>query len=191
MKLNFMNYLEEKFPEDISELIQKCEDVIMTIKQRFSNNECLIVKNLYHPDKGHKQKDFIQKLQVNCNTKLNEKIKNNNDVKGLYVFGEVDSLGIIHPVYIGISRTIFRRLYQHAWGTKHNEASFAYLMAKKRLDHLEKRDALSTEELIFEKDKIKNYRLVVIPEDLDYDLYFMEVYIAGQLKTKWNSFKTH
>jgi len=71
------------------------------------------------------------------------------------------------------------------------QASFAYLMAKNRLNHLENRDALNQEELIFEQKNMKNYRLVVIPEDLEYDLYFMEVYIAGKLKTRWNSFKTH
>lgn len=186
-----MNYAEEKFPENINELIQKCENVIIRIQEQFSNNSCIVVKNLYHPEKGHKQKDFIQKLQVNCNNKLNLKTINNNEVKGLYVFGEVDSEGIVQPIYIGISRTVFRRLYQHTWGTKHNEASFAYLMAKTRLDHQKSRVLLDQNELAFEQKNIKNYRLVVIPEDLEYDLYFMEVYIAGRLKTKWNSFKTH
>lgn len=186
-----MNYAKEKFPEDFNMLILKCEEAIVKIQQQFLNSTCLVIKDLYHPERGHKQKDFIQKLQLQCNSKLSIKNKTYNEVKGLYVFGEVDSSGIVKPVYIGISRTVFRRLYQHLWGTKHNEASFAYLMAKNRLNHLENRNSLNQEELIFEQRNIKNYRLVVIPEDLEYDLYFMEVYIAGRLKTKWNSFKTH
>jgi hypothetical protein len=80
-----MNYAEEKFPEDINELIQKCEYIITKIQLEFSKLECLIVKDLYLANKGHRQKDFKQKLQVNCNTKLNKETKNNNEVKGLYV----------------------------------------------------------------------------------------------------------
>ena len=64
-----MNYNQEPFPEDINLLIQKCETIILKIQERFSSPECLIVKDLYHTDKGHKQKDFIQKLQVVCNNK--------------------------------------------------------------------------------------------------------------------------
>lgn len=186
-----MNYAKEKFPENMNELVQKCENIIIQLKEQFCDSRCLVIKDLYHPDKGHKQKDFIQKLQVTCNTKLNIKTITNNEVKGLYVFGEVNSKGVVEPVYIGISRTVFRRLYQHTWGTKHNEASFAYLMAKFRLNHNKDRSLLSQNELAFEQQKIRNYRVVVIPEDLEYDLYFMEVYISGRLKTKWNSFKTH
>lgn len=186
-----MNYAKEKFPEDINKLILKCEDAIIKIERQFSDSRCLIVKDLYHQDKGHKQKDFVQKLQLTCNAKLNQKVKTNNEVTGLYVFGEIETSGIVKPVYIGISRTIFRRLYQHTWGKTHNETSFSYLKAKHFTDYKGNRNNLPLTDLCFQQEKIKNYRLVVIPEDLEYDLYFMEVYIAGRLKTKWNSFKTH
>lgn len=186
-----MNYNQEPFPVDINELIQKCEAVILKIEDRFLNPECLIVKDLYQPDKGHKQKDFIQKLQVTCNNKLNSKSENNNELKGLYVFGEVNDNGKVEPIYVGISRTVFRRLYQHTWGKMHNETSFSYLKAKHYTNHKGNRSQLPLADLYLQQEKIKNYRLIVIAEPNDYDLYFMEVYIAGKLKTKWNSFKTH
>lgn len=116
-----MNYNQEPFPADINELIKKCDAVILKIQESFSNPECLIVKDLYQPDKSHKQKDFIQKLQVICNNKLNNKSKTDNELKGLYVFGELNENGKVEPIYVGISRTVFRRLYQHTWGKKHNE----------------------------------------------------------------------
>lgn len=186
-----MNYNQEPFPSDITELIHKCDIVIIKIQESFSSPECLIVKDLYKLDKSHKQKDFILKLQVNCNTKLNSKSKKFDEVKGLYVFGELNEIGHIVPIYVGISRTIFRRLYQHTWGKKHNETSFSYLKAKHFSQHTGKRIDLGEELLKEQQAKIKKYRLIVIPEMNDYDLYFMEVYIAGKLKTKWNSFKTH
>ena len=56
-----MNYNQELFPGNITLLIQKCDFGILKIQESFSSPECLIVKDLYHIDKGHKQKDFIQK----------------------------------------------------------------------------------------------------------------------------------
>ncbi|SHH07508.1 hypothetical protein SAMN05443549_11524 [Flavobacterium fluvii] len=186
-----MNYNKEPFPNDITLLVQKCDAVILKIQESFSNPECLTVKDLYHIDKGRKQIDFINKLQVTCNNTLNKKNKKENEVKGLYVFGELNEEGKVVPIYVGISRTVLRRLYQHTWGKKHNETSFSYLKAKHYSGYKGRRELLSKDLLIEQQEKIKNYRLIVIPEKEDYDLYFMEVYIAGKLKTKWNSFKTH
>lgn len=186
-----MNYNLEPFPADITLLINKCEAAIIEIQENFSNPNCLIVKDLFHPNKGHRQKDFIQKLNVVCNNKLKEKSKKEDEVKGLYIFGEVDENGKVEPIYVGISRTVFRRLYQHTWGKKHNETSFSYLKAKHFTGHTGSRKELPLPDLYLQQEKIKNYRLIIIPELNDYDLYFMEVYIAGKLKTYWNSFKTH
>lgn len=186
-----MNYNQEPFPTDINLLIKKCDTVILKIQENISSPQCLIVKDLYHSDKGHKQKDFIQKLQVVCNNRLKKTSKKEDEVKGLYVFGELNQDGVTEPIYVGISRTVFRRLYQHTWGKKHNETSFSYLKAKHFSQHTGKRIDLAEELLKEQQEKIKNYRLIIFPEINDYDLYFMEVYIAGKLKTKWNSFKTH
>lgn len=49
-----MNYNQEPFPTDIKLLIKKCDAVILKIQENFSSPECLIVKDLYHSDKGHK-----------------------------------------------------------------------------------------------------------------------------------------
>ncbi|MCD9576338.1 hypothetical protein [Flavobacterium soyae] len=180
-----------KFPEDIKELIQKCENLALQIQTAFLNKNCILIKDLYLENKGHKQKDFLNKLGIECNAFLKTKNINKNEVKGLYIFGDLNTENIFEPIYIGISRTVFRRLYQHTWGKKHNEASLAYLMAKTRLQYIENRNTLSVSELEQEQSKIKNFRVIVIPEENDYDLYFMEVYLAGKLKTKWNSFRTH
>lgn len=190
--MNYKEEEEEKFPENMNQLIQKCEHTILEINERFASQNCLIVKDLYIGNTNNRCNDFLEKLQVTCNSKLNKKVKNKNEVQGLYVFGEFNKeYGKIIPIYIGISRTIIRRLRQHVWGKNHNEATFAYLKAKTRLGHNKGRLDLSLKELESEQGEIKNYHLMVIPEENHYDMYFMEVYIAGRLKTKWNSFKTH
>ena len=58
-----MNYNQEIFPADITLLIQKCDVVILKIQEIFSSPKCLIVKDLYKPDKGHRQKKILFK---NC-----------------------------------------------------------------------------------------------------------------------------
>lgn len=103
-------------------------------------------------------------MQVIPNNKLNPKNKDNNELTGLYVFGELNEKGTIDPIYVGISRTVFRRLYQHTWGKKHNETSFSYLKAKQQTSHKGSRIELPLADLYFQQEKIKNYRLVVIAE---------------------------
>lgn len=38
---------------------------------------------------------------------------------------------------------------------------------------------------------IRNFKVVLVNIENDYELYFLEVALAGIFKTKWNSFKTH
>jgi hypothetical protein len=95
---------------------------------------------------------------------------------------------------VGISRSVFRRLKQHAWGKKHNECSLAYLKTKHNfeIDNIEiSRATITNEDMLPAKNIIQNYKVVLIPVKKDYDLYFLEIAIAGILKTKWNSFRTH
>lgn len=176
---------------DMPSLITKCEQTITAINTHFNNQQCPAIKDLYLPDQGKRQKNFLQLLSINCNNKLRKKNVAINKVKGLYVFGESDKKGTITPVYIGISRSVFRRLYQHVWRGNHNQASLAYLHVKDNELHTGGRDLVESTKLHKMQKEIRNYKVLVIPETDDYDLYFMEVYIAGKLKTKWNSFKTH
>lgn len=189
-KAALKNYNQEVFPDNTNQLIAKCEETIIKINDRFASPNCILVKDLYNNNTSERTIDFLEKLAVTCNSKLHKNVKSQNELQGLYVFGEQKKDAVI-PVYIGISRTVFRRLRQHVWGKKHNEATLAYLQAKTRLGHEKERLHMDTAEFMPEQEKIKNYKLVVIPEANHYDLYFMEVYIAGRLKTYWNSFKTH
>ena len=110
----------------------------------------------------------------------------------MYIFGELVNNKIV-PVYIGISRTVYRRLRQHGFGKLHNECSLAYLMAKHDNSQIEWATIHKDfqEELISNRKKVGVFKVVLVPVEKDYDLYFLEIAIAGILKTKWNSFRTH
>ena len=186
-----MNSITNKSIIEFDALLKKCEDAVVLIQHRFSDSNCLRIHQLHEEHSGKRHKDFLEKLKITANAKLKLHNKANNELKGLYIFGEMNTDHQIEPIYIGISRSIFRRLLQHSRRSNHNQASLAYLQAKTKSGHITGRMELDLAKLKTEQELIKNYFLVVIPEVEDYDLYFMEVYIAGRLQTKWNSFKTH
>ncbi len=188
-----MNYNNETYP-NLDKLIQKCENTYQDIQQKLLNID-FKVADLYNgkvdDKRATKSAIYSDKLSFTLNAKLNpKKDKNDTELQGIYIFVEKVNNGY-KPVYIGISRTIHRRIRQHYRGNRHNEATFAYLMAKYKLNHTDNREYISIKDLNEQKKIIGSYGLIIIPEKSHYDMYFMEVYLAGKLKTKWNSFKTH
>lgn len=107
-----------------------------------------------------------------------------------YVFALIDKR-VVTPLYAGISGTIYRRLKQHTWGGKHNEASLAYLMASLETGYKKTRARLDQKELIKQQEIIRKCHVVIYPETDDCKLYFLEAYVAAALKTKCNRFRTH
>lgn len=192
-----MNYKKEPYPENVSSLLNNAEVLATEIIKKLNAASCKKINELYYFEKGRiKRNDTLfNALGYSPNTYLKTKSKKitNNEFKGLYIFGdEID--GQIIPVYVGISRSVFRRLKQHAWGKKHNECSLAYLKSKHQFEIEEKeisRATITNDDMLPAKTIIQNYKVVLVPVQNDYDLYFLEVVLAGKFKTKWNSFKTH
>jgi hypothetical protein len=95
-----------------------------------------------------------------------------------------------NPVYVGISRTICRRLKQHGWGKRHNQCSFAYRQTRDENPNID-RKTIKKISLELAKNHIRNYRVWIVPIENYYDMYFLEVALAGILRTKWNIFRKH
>lgn len=185
-----MNYWEEKYPNDFNSLLKEAEKSAQTLLSKLNNQVKL--NRLYNDDnKVFRYPHFFDLLQVEPTIKHNTEHKF-NELAGIYLFGEKIKGNVI-PIYVGISKTIARRLKQHGWGSGHNQSSFAYLMAKEENNHQDNREDMSMELLEAYQKRIQNYYVSVVPMDEKdpYKLYLFEVLIAGILKTKWNSFKTH
>ncbi|RCW93627.1 GIY-YIG nuclease family protein [Winogradskyella arenosi] len=193
-----MNYREETYPGDLSLLLVKANKIARTILKKLNFNNCPSINDLFF--ELHKTCGVQPEYSVIRNKKaFNElgylpniksgKVKSNNEFKGLYVFGE-EIKGKVTPVYVGISRTVYRRLRQHGFGKLHNESTLAYLMAKNEKEELTR--ASSSNSILEPKREIlRNFKVVLYPVLNDYELYFYEVALAGILKTKWNTFRTH
>lgn len=192
-----MNYKKEPYPKNVKALLSYAESLADEITQKLNSKTCKKIKELYFLEnnriKQH-QENFIA-LGYIPNTFLKNNSNNtaHNEFKGLYIFGEEIDDKVI-PVYVGISRSVFRRLRQHAWGKLPNECTLAYLKTKYRWEIEGKkteRATIKNEDMLPAKAIIQNYKVVLVPVQNDYDLYFLEVALAGIFNTKWNSFKTH
>ncbi|KFF05655.1 GIY-YIG nuclease family protein [Flavobacterium reichenbachii] len=186
-----MNFKKEAYPENLNNLFSSADKIAKSILEKLNSPECPTVSNLYDSING---KIFINKKKIDeLGYSATRSCTNPNDFKGLYVFGKEEDNFII-PVYVGISRTVFRRLRQHAWGKNHNQCSLAYLKTGEKWK-TENRDidraTITNDEMNPARDIIKKYKVVLWPVDNDYELYFLEVTLAGIFKTYWNSFKTH
>lgn len=183
-----MNNWKNHHPEKIEQLVKDSLLKAAVLEDKLEDENCPKLSDLYLKEKEKnrfRQKDLFNSLGYEANNK--------NEFKGLYVFAE-EIGGVITPVYVGISRTIFRRLKQHGWGSLHNQCTLAYLIAINKF-HNNKYKGLRTdidnEKLEFGKNIVRNYKVAMIHVPEDFNLYFLEVTLAGYWKTKWNSFRTH
>lgn len=185
-----MNYRKEPYPENLEILLKEADELAVTLQIELSKNSTPKLNDLYRVVKGKtiRQKEVFEHLGYFPN-EVSGKSTKDNEFKGLYIFGEEIDNKVV-PVYVGISRTIFRRLRQHGWGKLHNECSLAYLFTKE-LNSGTSRNSVTHSELHPSKKQIRNFKVVLLAVENDYDLYFLEVALSGFLKTKWNSFRTH
>lgn len=183
-----MNYLRHPYPKDLDDSLKRAKLAAKQIKKFVASAPTL--NELYEKGKNGGNKkvggffDLIgHKPTIRHNTK-----RKKNEIKGLYFFAELKQ-GKINPMYVGISRTICRRIYHHGFGYDDNQSSLAYIIASHKKGKAKNRKSLKHMQL--GKDIVKNFRVVVYPLNDDYEMYFFEVVIAGILKTKYNKFKTH
>jgi len=184
-----MNHFKEPYPADLNTLIAKAEKIVTDLNEH---------KNLIQLSELYTETKFSDKLTRvirNNNVfdslgyKTNEPEDKPKEFKGIYIFIDNET-----PVYVGISRSVFRRLKQHGWGKTHNQCTFAYNLAKYELHGKEfkkERKEFPEETLESAREIVRSYKVALFHVENDFDLYFLEVAVAGLLKTKWNSFRTH
>jgi hypothetical protein len=193
------NNNSESFPEDLRLLTERSYEIAEFLIEKLNEFNCPTLKDFYKIEKDKVLTNLYFFKQHGYGV-------NSNSLKGLYVFGEQHN-GTVKPVYIGISRDVYRRLKQHGWGKTHNTATLAYLIADKKFRNAFKLPGQPFDFNVVSKNKrkdisnnadvqkainfVKQYKAAIFEIDCDYKLYFHEVAIAGILKTKWNRFRTH
>lgn len=186
-----INAWGEPFPYSHQKVTSISLSVVKEIRVLIKSATLPKLRDLYEHDTNgqlRRNVEIFAEFKWLANAPFQE--KENKEFMGLYIFVQ-RTRRAYSPVYVGISRTVFRRLRQHGWGKKHNEASLAYLIGKAKAKHKGWRDKLKKKYFNNAKRYIQSLSVVLYPIKKDYDLYFIEVFAAGYWKTKWNTFKTH
>jgi hypothetical protein len=180
----------ENYPENMDLSLERMDKIRIAIENLLNDAECPTLETLYQERNG---KNFRKQQIFDSLTYHPNCPENKNEFRGLYVFGEKTEENSIKPVYVGISRTVYRRLRQHGWGNYQNECTLAYLIAKKQFNlTFNKNDKKKNKDnLQIGKNEVKKFKVALYHFENDYELYLMEVILAGMWKTKWNSFRTH
>lgn len=119
-------------------------------------------------------------------------LKRSTDFPGCYVFIDEDK-----PIYVGISRSVLKRLVQHLNFDSHYSASLVYRMASEDYPHEMKRDQAMKDEqfktVFFSAQvQLRQMKVAFIEVTNDLELYLFEVFAAMRLDTDtWNTFRTH
>ncbi|MCF8112013.1 MAG: hypothetical protein K9J85_11055 [Desulfobacteraceae bacterium] len=114
------------------------------------------------------------------------------DFPGCYVFIEDGE-----PLYVGISRCVISRLFQHLTSNTHFSGSLAYYIAKRQnnpggtREQNMKNDKFRT---LFEESKRRQEKCTIATVEIEnpVELHLFEVYAAMKLGTgEFNTFRTH
>ncbi|MBI3512277.1 MAG: GIY-YIG nuclease family protein [Bacteroidetes bacterium] len=119
--------------------------------------------------------------------------KTKNDFIGLYVF-----LNDNCPFYVGISKGVIGRIFQHTKGHNHNTSTLAYNIGLIRYELLTGQKHLGDrKELNFktEVEPVKEFllrqKIALLPIDNHEELYLFEIFCSMKLQTFLNKFETH
>jgi len=120
-------------------------------------------------------------------------IEEATDFSGIYIFYKG-----ANPFYVGISRNVVKRLRQHIEGGNHFSASLCYRMA---IDHFLEVEGRKFEgkrkDLHFAtwcrpaQSHLLNCNVAMLKIDNPIEMTLFEIYVAMELGTYYNEFKTH
>lgn len=120
------------------------------------------------------------------------RLNRSTDFPGCYVFIDGEK-----PVYVGISRSVIKRLVQHLNVDTHNTATLVYRMASEDYPHQLRRDQAMKDEqfkevFLLAQKRLRQMKVAFIEINNDVELYLFEVYASMKLDTDtWNTFRTH
>jgi predicted GIY-YIG superfamily endonuclease len=136
-------------------------------------------------------KRLINDNKIKENWLNNERAK--RDFKGIYVFVHDDT-----PIYVGISKGIIGRISQHIKGNTHNHATLAFSLAlvmyeiNNNQKYTGSRDDLDFKDNVEPmKQFLMKQKIAFFPIEDNEELYLFEIYVAMELKTRFNIFETH
>jgi predicted GIY-YIG superfamily endonuclease len=144
-----------------------------------------IQKHLHCVEKAHAlAKEHTRKVLADAG-----KAANTSEFAGMYVFISSRS-----PFYVGITRTVYRRVQSHVRSNDHNTASLLFKMVRKDAKHTRPRAELDlqSERAMAIRSWFQNQSVAILPLPCPVERYAFELYASMTLQTGvWNTFETH
>jgi predicted GIY-YIG superfamily endonuclease len=169
---------------------------------KFSNfnpsNNCFNISSYFDVGKGQSTatKHLLTDNRVNQEWLRKYETKKGNtkyDFKGLYIFLNANT-----PFYVGISKGVIGRIFQHIKGNNHNTSTLAYNIGLIRYElingqkHIGSRHELNfNSEVEPAKQFLLKQQIAWVHIDNDEELYLFEIFCSMKLKTILNKFETH
>jgi len=188
MQAERRNYQGELTPTT-EELIRRAE---ATVRQIGQAKPVRVGGNLVGPGtREYLGSSYFADVEKNT---WNHRSRQPNDFSGLYVFFDIEE-----PMYVGISRTVIRRLKQHLFSDKENQATLAFLIARVRFEekygaaHQGGRKSFPFKDNMEEvkSEILSRWKFATVPLSGGYELAFTEIFVGSALGCRWNSFDTH
>ncbi len=189
------NFLGEFFPEAIETFIDNSKKKIPDFKSlnlyKFSE--------LFQEGSGESPWYQLKEDVIEREKLFTPDVEKEVKYKGIYGFFEVGN-SQQQAVYFGISKNIFKRIKQHIFGKSHYEASLVYLQCLDEYNRNNKDEYSGTRDQfpnfserrrVFQEKMISSWKILVLPLQNEFEIYFLEFYLACKYKAKWNSFRTH
>lgn len=161
-------------------------------------NNCFKISDYFGPESG--QVSTTKKLLKDGRIKENwlenyqtKKGKTKNDFKGIYIF-----INDTTPFYVGISKGVIGRIFQHVKGHNHNTSTLAYNIGLRGHElltgqkHQGQRKELNFKtEVAPVKEFLLKQKIAFLNIKNDEELYLFEIFCSMQLRTPLNTFHTH
>ncbi len=181
-----INYKKEKFLRLNRKMMNDLDKLASGLKRNLRDpKKSLIVSELIGINNFNKA---WSNIKPNNNTNAHSK----NEFKGIYAFAVNE--GSFNVCYIGISRTIRRRFYDHANGQSENRSSWVFLMAKQKMKDKYVLLTKSEKKALFkkiQKNKVHSCKFTFIAINDNMFMHLAEVYCVNKLHSFYNSFETH
>jgi hypothetical protein len=187
------NYKGEQYPRNLNAIYKDFEVAAKIIEKFFKANP-IKIKEIAKEENGQiiLNKDLmIKKFKLENYIKSSENY--GRDLKGIYVFADIDNAGKIEYKYVGISRSLFKRVKDHGFGKTKYMATLANLMAKHYYneEYGSKEGFELKNHLHKSQSEIKNWYIALYPIDCNFELHMIEPHLSYHWKSYWNTFETH
>ncbi|MFA7361695.1 MAG: hypothetical protein WC139_11735 [Candidatus Kapaibacterium sp.] len=187
--------LQRTFPFTFHELTDAFEDKLSKFNPTVN---CFDIADYFSKGSGQvsARKQLLAENKISADWLREYKTKKGNtkfDFSGLYVF-----INDKTPFYVGISKGVIGRIFQHTKGHNHNTSTLAYNIGLIRYELLKGKKYLGERNKLNFKAEVEPVKRFLLKQKIAFlhidnyeELALFEIFCSMKLKTLLNKYETH